>query len=202
MGMTRRKIQLPDTLRQQGILRPRDLPPYGISSSSIGRLYQRGEVERAGRGLYYFPDAEIVTEHHTLVEACKRVPHGVVCLLSALQFHNLGTQAPHQVWLAIDRKARRPQVDYPALRIVRFSGHALTEGVEVRTIEGVTVRIYNPAKTVADCFKYRHKIGLDIALEALREARRLRLSTNDELWHYAQVCRVANVMKPYLEAIG
>lgn len=191
--------QVLDLLYRQSILRPRDLQAHGIPPQCLNALYRQGKMLRVGRGLYCLPDAGF-TEHHSLAEACKRVPRGVVCLLSALQFHELGTQNPFQVWLAVDRKARRPQVDYPPLRVVRFSGLALTEGVEEHQIEGVTVRVYNPAKTVADCFKYRHKIGLDVALEALRDCRRQRRCTNDELWHYAQICRLANVMRPYLEA--
>jgi predicted transcriptional regulator of viral defense system len=125
----------------------------------------------------------------------------VVCLLSALQFHGLTTQSPFEVWVAIANKARAPKMEYPPLRIVRFSGAALTEGVEKHRVDGVTVRVTSVAKTVADCFKYRNKIGLDVALEALREAWNAKRVSIDDLWHYAQVCRVANVMRPYLEAL-
>ncbi|MCX6031833.1 MAG: type IV toxin-antitoxin system AbiEi family antitoxin domain-containing protein [Chloroflexi bacterium] len=187
-------------IRQAGLLRPRDVRGAGIASATFRRLAQRGILRRSGRGLYMLADAAGVTEHHTLAEACTRVPHGVVCLLSALRFHDLTTQAPFEVWLAIEERKWRPVVDYPPLRIMRFSGLAFTEGVEAHLIEGVTVRVYGVAKTIADCFKYRNKIGLDVALEALRDVRRRRLCTNDELWRYAQVCRVANVMLPYLEA--
>jgi predicted transcriptional regulator of viral defense system len=190
-----------EIVEKAGILRPRDLDKYGIPRIYLSRLRERGLLQRVGRGLYVLPNAD-VSEHHSLAEACKRVPHGVVCLLSALRFHGLTTQSPHEVWLAIASKAWRPQVDYPPLRIVRFSARALDAGVEEHAIEGVTARIYNPAKTVADCFKYRNKIGLDVALEALRDCRRQGLCTNDELWHYAKVCRVANVMRPYVEAIA
>jgi len=125
----------------------------------------------------------------------------VVCLLSALRFHDLTTQAPFEVWLAIENKALAPRLDYPPLRIVRFSGPALTEGVEEHLVDGVTVRVTGVAKTVADCFKYRNKIGLDVALEALREAWRAKRMTSDDLWYYAKVCRVANVMRPYLDSL-
>ena len=135
-----------------------------------------------------------------MATACKLVPRGVICLLSALQFHDLTTQAPFEVWMAIDVRARRPRRKTPPLRIVRFSGEALTAGVETHKVEGVPVRVYGPAKTVADCFKYRNKIGLDVALEALRDYRREHPGGMDELWHFARICRVANVMRPYLEA--
>lgn len=160
-----------------------------------------GELERVGRGLYV-PAHAVIAEHHTLVEAAARVPHGVVCLLSALRFHGLGTQAPHEVWLAIDRKARKPTADWPPLRIVRFSGEALAFGVERHELEGVPVKITSREKTVADCFKYRNKIGLDVALEALREYLRLRKRSVDELVRAARVCRVSRVMQPYLEAMA
>lgn len=143
-----------------------------------------------------------VTENHSLAEAAQRVPHGVVCLLSALRFHGVTTELPHDVWMAIERSARRPKSPDLSLRIVRFSGQALTSGVEDHTIEGVDVNVYNLAKTVADCFKYRNKIGLDVAIEALRESRQNRRATMDDLWTYAKVCRVAGVMRPYLEAIS
>ena len=141
------------------------------------------------------------TENQSLVEACKRVPRGVVCLLSALQFHGLTTQAPFEVWMAVGVRAWAPRVDYPPLRIVRFSGSALTGGVEERRIGGVPIRVYGPAKTVADCFKFRNKVGLDVALEALRDCRRRRKATMDELWRAARVCRMTNVMRPYLESL-
>ena len=187
--------------RKLGVLRPRDLAQHGIAREYLTRLTHAGLLERIGRGLYVLPDAEL-TEHHSLAEAAKRVPAGIVCLLSALRFHDLTTQAPFEVWLALPPTARRPHPSSPPLRVVRFSGPALTEGVEEHLIEGVSVRVYNPAKTVADCFKYRNKIGLDVALEALRETWRERRATMDELWRYAKVCRVANVMRPYLAALG
>lgn len=194
-----RTQQILEIVAEAGVLRPRDLEAHGIPRIYLSRLCERGLLDRVGRGLYVLPDAD-VSEHHTLAEAGKRVPHGVVCLLSALRFHGLTTQSPSEVWLAIANKAWRPQVDYPPLRFVRFSERTLEAGVEEHSIEGILVRIYNPAKTVADCFKYRNKIGLDVALEALRDCRRQRRCTNDELWHYAKICRVANVMRPYMEA--
>ncbi len=193
--------QIIQLAKVHGVLRPRDLDPLGIPRVYLRRLQERGQLERVGRGLYMLPDADI-TEHHTLAEVAKRVPEGVICLLTALSFHGLTTQLPWQVWLAIGPKAWRPKLDYPALRIMRFSGAALTAGITEHQIDGVAVRIYGPAKTVADCFKYRNKVGLDVAMEALRDCLRQRKSTVDELWHYATICRVANVMRPYLEAMA
>ena len=189
-----------ELVRSLGVLRPRDLAAHGIRRDYLNSLLERGLVERVGRGLYVPADSQ-VTEHHSLAEASKRVPHGVVCLLSALSFHVIGTQNPHQIWVAIGRTSRMPKSDGALIRVVRFSGAALEYGVEERNIEGVPVRIYNPAKTVADCFKYRNKIGLDVALEALRDCWRQRRATMDELWQAAEVCRVARVMRPYLESL-
>jgi predicted transcriptional regulator of viral defense system len=187
--------------RQTGVLRIRDVRARGLHPEYVRRLVAGGYLIRAGRGIYLLADAAF-TVHHSLAEACKRVPHGVVCLLSSLRYHEIGTQNPHQVWLALDVKARLPRADYPPLKVVRFSGQALKEGVDLNQIEGVDVRVYNPAKTVADCFKYRNKIGLDVALEALREGWRARRFAMDDLWRYAKVDRVTNVMRPYLEALG
>jgi predicted transcriptional regulator of viral defense system len=190
-----------ELVRRFGVLRPRDLDKYDIPRRYMSRLYQKGMLERVGRGLYSIPGAES-TEHHTVALVSKQIPRAIVCLLSALQFHNLTSQNPYQVWIAINRTARRPRAPELPIRIVRFSGVALTEGIEDHMLEGVTVRVYGIAKTVADCFKYRNKIGLDVALESLRECLRERRCTSDELWHYAKICRVANVMRPYLEAIS
>ncbi len=190
-----------DLVSKAGVLRPRDLDAYGIPRTYLSRLVASGKLQRIGRGLYVLPGID-VSEHHSLVEACKRVPKGVVSLLSALRFHEFTTQAPFEVWMAIGEKAWRPRVDYPPLRIVRFSSVALESGVEEHQIEGVTIPVFTPAKTVADCFKYRNKIGLDVAVEALRECWRSRRCTMDELWKYAKVCRVQNVMRPYLESIA
>ena len=141
------------------------------------------------------------TEHHALVQVGKRIPQGVVCLLSALRFHNMTTQAPFEIWLAVGQKSWHPRIDYPPLRVVWFSGKAFTGGIERHTLEGVPVQVYNPAKTVVDCFKYRNKIGLDVALEALRDGWQSRRATMDELWHYARICRMTTVMRPYLESL-
>ena len=184
--------------RRAGIFRPRDLS--GIPRQYLRLAVEQGKVTRVARGLYIANDAD-VTENHDLALAAKRVPHGVVCLLSALRFHELTTQMPFEVWLAMHPKARLPKTEYPPLRIVRFSRTALTYGAAPYVIEGVTVCITTPAKTVADCFKYRNKIGLDVALEALRDCYRERKATLDEIWEAAKVCRVANVIRPYMESL-
>ncbi len=188
-------------LRRSGVLRSRELAEHDIPRQYLGILQERGMIQRSGRGLYILADAN-VTEQHSIAEAAKKVPAGVVCLLSALRLHGLTTQAPFEVWMAIDFKAWKPRIDYPPMRIVRFSGKALSEGVQTRKIEGVEVRLYSPARTVADCFKYRNKIGLDVALEALRDCRRKRKATIDEIWSAAKVCRVAKVMQPYMESLA
>jgi len=188
-------------VRKNGMIRARELEKLGIPRVYLSRLVHRGQLERVGRGLYQLADSDI-TEHFTLVQAAKRIPNGVACLLSALSFHNFTTQLPHQVWIAVERGRWEAGLRDLPLRIFEFSGRSFHEGVETRVIQGVTIKVYSPAKTVADCFKYRNKIGLDVALEALRECRRERKCTSDELWHYAKVCRVANVMKPYMEALA
>lgn len=202
--MAKRKTkeeELLEFVRKHGVIRPRDLDSQSIPREYLRRLHRKGELERPGRGLYIVADSR-PTQNHSFAEAAKRVPKGTVCLLSALRFHGLTTEAPFEVWLAISAKARLPRVDHPPIRFVRFSGTALQSNVKSHTIEGVPVRIYDPAKTVADCFKYRNKIGLDVALEALRDCVRQRKATMDELWKAAQVCRVGNIMRPYLEAIA
>lgn len=155
---------------------------------------------RPARGLYQLADAAI-DARHTLAEACALVPKGVVCLTSALQFHELTLQMPSNVWMAIDRAAWKPLVEYPRIRFVRFAPRALSEGMERHTIEGVSVAVFNPAKTVVDCFRYRNKVGLDVALEGLREGLRSRKISPDQLWQFAREARIWSVIKPYLEAM-
>jgi predicted transcriptional regulator of viral defense system len=200
--MTSLSLQrLVDLVRTAGVLRARDLEVHGIGREQLRRLRERGVVEQIGRGLYRLPGADI-SEHQSLVEAAKRVPQGIVCLQSALRFHGLTTQNPFEVWLALDRKARLPKVDAPPLRFVRFSGLALTQGIEQHRLQGIQVRIYSAAKTVADCFKYRNKIGLDVAVEALGDYVRHGTGSLDDLWRFAKICRVSNVIRPYLESLG
>jgi len=187
--------------KRAGVIRARDLEPHSIPRTYLARLTAAGKLQRLGRGLYMLANSNITT-NHSLAEAAKRVPHGVVCLLSALRFHGVTTQAPFEVWMAIENKARAPANKETPLRIVRFSGDALRTGIEIHTIDGVSTKIYCIAKTVVDCFKYRNKIGLDVAIEALQESWRARKCTMDELWRYATICRVATVMRPYLETLA
>lgn len=188
-------------IRKLGLARPRDLDERGVTRAQLARLVRGGHVVRQGRGVYTVAEHEPTTEH-TLAHVAKRVPQATFCLLTALRFHELTTQLPAEVWIALPEKARRPQLDYPRLRVARFSGAALTEGVEQHRVEGVTIRIYSAAKTVADCFKYRNKLGIDVAVEALRDfSRKYRGGAND-LARYARICRVSRVMQPYLDAIA
>ncbi len=186
--------------RRRGALSAREAARLGVHSQELSRLVAEGRLERIGRGQYRWPD-QPMTEHHALAIAARAAPHAVVCLLSALSFHGIGTQLPGDVWIAIDRRVRRPQLAYPRLRVVRFGGPALTEGVEEHRVEGTRVKVYGVAKTLADLFKYRNKVGRDVVLEALREAWRERRFTMEELDRYARICRVQRVMKPYLEAL-
>lgn len=161
----------------------------------------RGLIERVGRGLYQLPGAPL-TERQHFAEAALRVPGGVICLLSALRFHGLTTQNPFEVWMAIDKKAWRPKVQHPPLRLFYLSGPTLTEGVEDHQIAGLKVRVFGAAKTVADCFKFRNKIGIDVAVEALRDYRRVHPKRIEAIWRFAEVDRVSRVIRPYLEAGG
>ncbi len=184
-----------------GILRPADLRDTGIARTVLQRLVQAGLLVKHGRGLYALADADL-GEHTSLAAVARRVPHGVICLLSALRFHGMTTENPFEVWLAIDRKARRPSASGTQLHIVRFAAKLLTNGVAPHNIDGVSVRVTSPARTVADCFRYRAKIGQDVALGALRSYIQDRKGSMDELWQAAVDCRVANVMRPYLEAMS
>lgn len=186
--------------RSKGILRARDLNPIRLPRHHLKRLVDEGLLMRSGRGIYSVANAK-TTEHHSLAEACLRVPGGIVCLLSALRYHGLTTQNPWEVWVAVTPNSRKPKVDHPPLRIVRFSGSAFKRGVKRIRIEGVEVRITSAAKTVADCFKYRNKIGVDVAVQALRDGWTKRKVTADQLSHFARICRVTHVMRPYLDSL-
>jgi predicted transcriptional regulator of viral defense system len=188
-------------VREMGLIRPGDLEARGVPRAQLYRLVEEGLVERQARGLYVAARHRYTTEH-VLAQVAKRVPAGVFCLLTALRFHELTTQSPAEVWVALDQKARKPRLDYPRLRVARFSGAALTEGIEAHRIEGVEVRVYSAAKTVADCFKYRNKIGIDVAVEALQDFSRQHRGGANELARFARICRVTRVMQPYLDAIA
>ncbi|MGV0985481.1 MAG: type IV toxin-antitoxin system AbiEi family antitoxin domain-containing protein [Limnohabitans sp.] len=193
-------VSLLDLAQGKALLRPSDAVARGHSRLYLAQLAQRGLVHKVSRGLYALPQRK-ASEFASLAEVASKHPQALVCLLSALAFHGLTTQAPFEVWIAVDNKARAPQMPYPPLRIARFSGSALTEGVELHNIEGVPVKVTSVPKTIADCFKYRNKIGLDVAMEALKEAWSAKRVSMDELWHYGQICRVQNVMRPYLEGL-
>ena len=181
--------------------RPRDVLPLGVSFRQLQRLVAEGTVEKVGGGVYRLSEVE-PEEFETIAMVASAVPHAIVCLLSALRVHEIGTQSPRQVWLAIDRKARIPTRLPAAVRIVRFSGQMLTYGVVTQSIQGVSVRLTSPARTVVDCFRYRNKIGLDVAMEALRDAVRSRKAMVSEIDRAAEVCRIRTVIGPYLEALS
>ncbi|MGH2830876.1 MAG: type IV toxin-antitoxin system AbiEi family antitoxin domain-containing protein [Candidatus Binatia bacterium] len=188
-------------IEQMGLARPVELEARGVSRALLYRLVRQGHVERRARGIYVVAQ-HATTAEHTLAQVAKRVPGGVFCLLTALRFHGLTTQSPAEVWIAMPEKARRPRLDYPRLRVARFSGAALTSGVETHRIEGVEIRVYSAAKTVADCFKYRNKLGIDVAIEALRDFSHRHRGGATELARFARICRVTRVMQPYLDAIA
>jgi len=184
-----------------GLARPADLETRGVPRAVLYRLVREGLIARQARGIYALAD-HAPTEGHTLAQVAKRVPAAVFCLLTALRFHELTTQAPHEVWIALPEKARKPRLDYPRLRVARFSGRAFSEGIEKHRLEGVEVRMYSAPKTVADCFKYRNKVGIDVAVEALRDFSRRYRGGATELARYARICRVTRVMQPYMDAIS
>jgi predicted transcriptional regulator of viral defense system len=185
---------------ERQIVRTKDASELGIPRNYLGRLVQKGILEKVRRGLYTSPHFS-GTEHVTLVEASYQLPRGIVCLLSALRFHNFTTQSPHEVWLAIGQKDWAPKISAPPIRLIRMSGAAHQFGVKEHKVSGAALRVFSPAKTVADCFKFRNKIGLAVAIEALKECRRTKKATMDDLWAAAKICRVANVMRPYLESL-
>ena len=185
---------------KHGIVRSRDIEAIGLPREYLVRLHRKGKLNRPSRGIYTLPDAN-VTERHSYAEVAKRVPEGAICLLSALAFHEMTTQSPASVWIALRKGARTPALVSPSLRIVRLSGASLIRGIEDHTIEGVPVRVYSAAKAVADCFKFRNKIGLDVAIEALKDCLRQKKASVNEIYRYAKVCRVSNVIRPYMEAV-
>jgi len=186
--------------REKGLLRASDLDTIEAPRVALTRLTAAGLLERIGRGLYRLPDAQ-VSEFESLETVATKVPQAVFCLLTALQFHELTTQLPRQIWIAMPRGSHVPRIEYPPIKMVQMTGDVYSEGIETVVRDGVKLRVYSVAKTVADCFKHRNRIGLDVALEALKDVHARRKATADDLWRYAKICRVANVMRPYLEAI-
>ena len=198
---TASKMQMiTDDLRERSMMTTSELQSSGVSREYVRRMANAGRLERVARGLYRLPGADI-SANHSIVEAARLIPNGVVCLLSALRVHQVTTQSPFEVWVAVEGGAWRPRPASIPVRVVRPHGPAFQEGIEYLDIEGIPVRVYSLAKTVVDCFKYRNKIGLDVSLEALRESIRSKRVSVDDLWRFAKVCRVSNVIRPYLEAI-
>lgn len=194
-----RQQQILDLAREKGIIRAEDVEAVGISRNYLYRMHKEGLLVKRAVGLYTLPEAP-VTENSSLAEVAKRLPHAVVCLISALNYHEITTQIPHEIWLTIPSGSWRPEVEYPPLNLSYVSGSAYSFGIHEHILNGVSVKIYSPAKTVADCFKFRNKVGLDVAIEALREAWRSRKVTMDELVEAAEIDRVSKIMRPYLEA--
>lgn len=192
--------ELLERIGEGGIFRTSDLEALGISRSTVQRMVQRGEAEQIAYGLYRLVDGEL-TEHYGLVAVQKKIPHGIICLLSALLFHDIGTQLPRQVWVAIDPKARKPKPPGTPVRVVRFSGVNATYGIEIHDLMGVPVRITSIPRTVVDCFRYRNKVGMDVALEALQDVISRRMASPSAIYRTAEVCRAKTVMRPYLEAM-
>ncbi len=197
MTYTTQRQRVLSIAEEKAVFSAGDAARRGVHSQALTRMVEEGALERVARGRYRFPDAPL-TENHNLALVASALPDGVICLLSALSFHGIGTQVPSRVWIALDRRARKPSHEWPPMRVVRFSGEALTEGVETHTVEGMAVKVYGVTKTLADLFKYRHKLGLDVALEALKEVWRSGHLDVDELLHFARICRVERVMWPYL----
>lgn len=187
-------------VNQRAVIRSKDFDAAGIPRSYLHRLVEAGQLQRVARGLYNSPQSG-TTEHQTLLEVSRKVPQAVICLSSALRFHNLTTENPFEVWITLQRGAWAPKSAYPPIRVVWSFGPPLEFGIEEHAIEGGKLRVYSPAKTVADCFKFRNRVGLETAIRALRESYREKRATMDQLWEAAKVCRVANVMRPYMESL-
>ena len=200
MASQTQRERLIELFESTPILKSRDITEHDIDAKTVQRMVKRGEVQRIARGIYARPELE-PGSHHSLVEAQMIVGNGVACLLSALSFHEIGTQTPRRIWIAVSRGARLPKITDHLIKVVTFSGEAFSAGIEEHEIEGLAVRLYSAAKTVVDCFKYRNKIGTDVAVEALREALQTRKTNANEILHYADICRVRNVMMPYLESV-
>jgi predicted transcriptional regulator of viral defense system len=189
-------------VEQIGVVRPKDLAGHGIAPVYLRRLLDQGRLVQSARGVYRLPTRK-PSVHHDLATVSKLIPNGIICLSSALNFHGLLAEAPDFVWVAVDRKARRPTIEGLPLRVVQFSDVSLKTGVDRHEIEGVSVPVTNPAKTVVDSIKFRDRIGLEMALDALREClRRRRKCPVDEVLRYAKLCRIENVVARYLEVLA
>lgn len=200
MALSTQTSRLLDYVQRHGMVRPRDLEAIGVARQVLMRLVDRGQLVRRSRGVYTMPDHES-TRHTDLAEVSARSPSATICLISALDFHELTTQITHAVWIMIDRAGRRPKIARPPIRIVYASGQALTAGVETHQIEGVQVQLTNPAKTAADCFRYRRHVGQDVAIEALRDCLRQRKATPSQVYEMAKIDGAAKIMRPYIEAM-
>jgi len=182
------------------LLRAEDVVAQGYSPQILRNLHREGKLERCARGVYALPDAPL-HQHHMLGIVCMRVPKAVICLLSALELHGIGTQLPHEIWIALPEGTPAPTLEWPRLRLVRMRGDAYARGIQTRIEDGLAIRVYDVAKTIADCYKFRNKVGLDVALEASKEAWHENKMRLEDLHRYAKIDRVENVMRPYLEAI-
>ncbi len=198
--ITKKRNSVVEETQNHGFFRTRDLETLGLSFAKLRKLMEEGTIERIARGLYRFVKTE-PTEHHTLAAVCARIPNGIICLLSALRYHEIGTQLPRQVWIAIPHKARAPKLPEFPIRLIRFSGPSLRYGVESVTMEGIEARITSPARTMVDCFRFRRLVGRDVALEAMRETLREKKATPDEIWRAAEICRAKSLVGPYLEVM-
>ncbi len=185
---------------ERGIIQAKDLEEIGITRNHLYELCKKGKLQRISRGMYMLPDAEI-NEYQPLIEITKKIPSAVICLISALYFHELTTQLPNEIWIAVPVNTWRPKFEYPKLNYTVLNEKTYRFGIQAFNLHGTNVKVYSPAKTVADCFKFRNKVGLDVAIEALREAWLNRKITIDEIAEAAKVNRVFKIMKPYLEAI-
>jgi predicted transcriptional regulator of viral defense system len=197
--MTTQRDRTQSLLRKNGIMRLADLQAHGIHAPALARMVEAGEIARPARGLYELADAQVGLQH-SLAEVAVRAPKAVVCLISALQLHEITLQSPRSIWIAVGEHDRKPKITHVAVRVLHFGEVAMTTGIETHRIDGVDVRVFSPAKSVVDCFRYRRIVGLDVALEALRIALRTRKATPDEIGTLAKALRIWTVLRPYLES--
>ncbi len=186
-------------VKKQGTVSAATLTKAGISSGILCYMANKGMLRRVSRGVYALPDYEPV--HETFSSVALKIPNGVICLLSALQFHELTTQMPYETWVAIEKGSNYPRNLKIPVRIIQLTGENFSTGIQTFTEDGIKIKVYNPAKTVVDCFRFRNKIGTEVAVEALRDTLKQKKATSDEIWEYARRCRIARVMRPYMEAI-